>query len=215
MSVIVTMDGGLPASDNGPGGPGKPGAHPGKPVARRKLRLTPGGVTLGQDVGREAQKTAVAILDVLAGNRTPAQAAEALGLSLVRYFQLETRAMHALVRSCEARPRGPTRDPDKELNVLKRQYDKLQRELARQQTLVRMAQRTIGLAAPAKPPPGRPGQNQNQNQNQNQKKKHHRPTVRALKAAAHLQELQERAQQTAPATVLTVPEISESPDQRG
>jgi hypothetical protein len=167
---------------------------------------------LGRDVSREAQKTAAAILDVLAGNRTPAQAAEALEMSLVRYFQLETRALHALVHSCEARPRGPSRNPDKELSDLKRQYDKLQRELGRQQTLVRMAQRTIGLAAPAKPSPG-----------QNQKKKRRRPTVRALKAAAHLQQRiaqrietqAEEGTETAPATVFAVPEIPDRPDQRG
>jgi hypothetical protein len=179
-----------------------------KPTARRKLRPTPGGLTLGQHVSREAQKTAAAILDVLAGNRTPAQAAEALEMSLVRYFQLETRAMHALVHSCEARPRGHSRNPDKELSDLKRQYDKLQRELGRQQTLVRMAQRTIGLAAPAKPSPG-----------QNPKKKRRRPTVRALKAAAHLQQRietqAEEGTETAPATVFAVPGIADCPDQRG
>jgi hypothetical protein len=187
MSVIATMANGAVASDNAPG----------KPIAKKKQRPTPGGVTLGWDVSREAQKTAAAILDVLAGNRTPAQAAEALGLSLVRYFQLETRAMHALVRSCEARPRGPGPDPDKELSAFKRQYEKLQRELARQQTLVRMAQRTIGLAAPAKPPPGR-----------NQKKRR-RPTVRALKAADHLRRHAEEIEATAPAAT------PETPDQRG
>jgi len=194
VSVSVKMDHGAAAQD--------------KPLAKKKLRPTPGGLTLGQDVSREAQKTAAAILDVLAGNRTPAQAAEALEMSLVRYFQLETRAMHALVRSCEARPRGPARNPDKELSDLKRQYDKLQRELGRQQTLVRMAQRTIGLAAPAKPPPG-----------PNQKKKRRRPTVRALKAAAHLQAFTEAQAEegieTAPTTVITVPGIPDCPDQRG
>jgi hypothetical protein len=151
---------------------------------KKKRRHTPGGVALGQDVSREAQKTAAAILEVLAGGRTPAQAAEALGMSLPRYFQLETRAMHALVKSCEAKPRGPSRSADKELAALKRQYDRLQRELARQQTLVRMAQRTIGLAAPAKPPPGQ--------------KKRRRPVVRALKAAVYLQE---RGQEAAAAAV--------------
>jgi len=163
-----------------------------KPSRRRH---TPGGVTLGKDASREAQKLAAAILEVLAGVRTPSQAAEALGMSLPRYFQVETRAMQALVVSCEPRPRGRTPSADQELAVLRRQHERLQRELARQQTLVRVAQRTIGLAPPpapsAKPAPG--------------KKKRRRPVVRALHAAA---QLQRQSQEAPPAAV--APEVKES-----
>ena len=69
-----------------------------------RRRHTPGGNTLGKDASREARQLAAAILEVLAGARTPGQAAQALGVSLQRYFQLETRAMQALVAGCEARP---------------------------------------------------------------------------------------------------------------
>jgi hypothetical protein len=163
------------------------------PPSKKKSRQrhTPGGVRLGKDASREAQKMTAAILDVLAGARTPAQAAEALGVSLPRYFQLETQAMHALVRSCEPKPRGPGRNVDRELTALRRQCDRLQRELVRQQTLVRMAQRTIGLAPPAAPPKLAPG------------KKRRRPVVRALAAAGYLQQ----QSQEAPAA-LTEPETS-------
>jgi hypothetical protein len=41
------------------------------------------------------------------------------------------------------------RSPDKELASLQRQQERLQRELSRQQTLVRMAQSTVGLTAAA------------------------------------------------------------------
>src|SRR6516164_4175813 len=143
-----------------------PAPAPGKARPSRR-RHTPGGVTLGKDASREAQKLAAAILEVLAGVRTPGQAAEALGISLPRYFQVETRAMQALVASCEARPRGRTPSADKEPAALRRQHERLERELARQQTLVRLAQRTIGLPPPApaaKPAPG--------------KKKRRRPVVR-------------------------------------
>ena len=119
---------------------------------------------------------AAAILEVLAGARTPSQAAEALGVSLPRYFQLEMRAMHAVVASCEPRPRGPARNPDKELLALKRQHERVQRELARQQTLVRMAQRTIGLAPPKSAPVSSVAAKS--------KKRRRRPVVRALRAAA-------------------------------
>jgi hypothetical protein len=166
-------------------GPREPtvGASPaGTPPRRSQRRNVPGGATLGKDNTRDAQRTAAAILEVLAGARTPRQAAEALGVSLPRYFQLETRAMRAVVESCEPRPRGRVRSVDTELAALRRQHDRLRRELARQQTLVRMAQRTMGLApppAPSKPAPG--------------KRKRRRPTVRALRAVVHLQQQSEKA----------------------
>ena len=49
---------------------------------RTPPKRTTGGVTLGQNSSRDAKRTAAAILEVLAGQRTPAQAAEALSVSL-------------------------------------------------------------------------------------------------------------------------------------
>ena len=152
-----------------------------RPMAKAsRRRHTPGGAALGRVAGHEAQRLAAAILEVLAGVRTPSQAAEALGVSQARYFQIETRAMRALVASCEPRPRGPGRSADQELAALKRQHERLQRELSRQQTLVRLAQRTIGLPPPKAPvhPPG--GKDKT-------KKRRRRPVVRALRAAEALQ----------------------------
>src|SRR5271166_2050204 len=125
-------------------------ARPAAQPAQR--RHTPGGDTLGKDAGHEAQRLAAAILEVLAGVRTPSQAAEVLGVSLPRYYQIETRALQALVASCAPRPRGPGRSADKELTALRRQHERLQRELSRQQTLLRLAQRNLGLAPPRTPP---------------------------------------------------------------
>jgi hypothetical protein len=157
---------------------GKSAASPatGKPGRQRH---TPGGATLGKEASKEAQRLAAAVLEVLAGARTPTQAAEALGLSLPRYFQLESRAMRALLTGCEARPRGPRRSAEKELLAMRREQDRLQRELGRQQALVRLAQRSIGLA-PAKVEADKPG-----------KKRRRRPVARALRAARHLQKQSE------------------------
>jgi hypothetical protein len=153
-----------------------------------RRRHTPGGAGLGKDAGPEAQRLAAAILEVLAGVRTPSQAAEALGVSLPRYFQVETRAVQALVASCEPRPRGPGRSAERELTALRRQHERLQRELSRQQTLVRLTQRSIGLAPP-KASLNQPG-------GKDQKKRRRRPVVRALRAA---EALQRRSQEAASA----------------
>jgi hypothetical protein len=126
---------------------------------------------------REAKQRAAAILEVLAGGRTPTQAAQALGVSLGRYYLLEDKALAALVAACEAQPRGPGPDSARRLASLERECQRWQRECVRQQALVRAAQRTIGLAAPPPPAPKEKG-----------KKRRRRPVVRALAAAQRLRQ---------------------------
>jgi hypothetical protein len=94
-------------------------------------------------------------------------------VSLGRYYLLEDKALAALVAACEPQPRGPSPDGARRLASLERQCQRWQRECARQQALVRAAQRTIGLAAP--PPPSQKGN-----------KRRRRPVVRALAAAQRL-----------------------------
>lgn len=143
-----------------------------------------GGAALGRDTSRDARRLAAAILEVLAGARTPAEAATALNVSVPRYYQVESRALHGLLVACEAKPKGRTRSPQREARTLRQENERLQRELTRQQSLVRIAQRTIGLAAPAAVPAAKSG-----------KKTRKRRVARALSVAARLQEdRQERTQ---------------------
>ena len=127
------------------------------------------------EVSREAKRLAVVILDVLAGSRTPTQAAEGLELSLPRYYQLEARGLSGLLEACEPRPRGRQADAGAEEETLRRDNERLRRELSRQQSLVRLTQRTIGVAPP---PPVK----------KNGKRKKRRPTVRAMRRAEELRE---------------------------
>jgi hypothetical protein len=179
MSTTVATSNGVKEATR-PAVPARPAVKP------SRLRHTPGGAGLGKAAGHEAQRLAAAILEVLAGVRTPSQAAETLGISLPRYFQIETRALQALVAGCEPRPRGPGRSADQELAALQRQHERLQRELSRLQTLVRLAQRTIGLAPPKAPVNQPSGKDKST-------KRRRRPVVRALRAA---ETLQRRSQET-------------------
>jgi hypothetical protein len=111
--------------------------------------------------GQEARRLSVVILEVLAGMRTPADAAQALGRSVPRYYQLEARALEGLVAGCEPRSVGRAKTPEREIEKLKQEVARLNRECARSQALQRMA-----------PKPG--------------EKRKRRPTARALKAAAGL-----------------------------
>src|SRR5471032_279041 len=108
-----------------------------------------GGADLGKDRGMESKRMAAAILEVLAGARTPTEAALALGLSVPRYYQVETQALRGLLQACEPKPRGRVRSVETEVKTLSKENQRLQRELTRHQALARAAQRAVGLAPPA------------------------------------------------------------------
>ncbi len=123
---------------------------------------------------RDANRVAAAILEVLAGVRTPTDAAQALVISVPRYYQLEQRALEGLIEACEPRRKGRMQTSESRVTALEKEVQRWQQESARQQALVRAAQRTIGLAAPAaKSVAKTPGKKTCQR----------RPTVRALRAA--------------------------------
>ena len=153
----------------------KPSVAPGCKLRRPKQ---PGGATLGQDQSRDARRLAAAILEVLAGARTPTEAATALNVSLPRYYQIESRALQGLVTACEAKPKGRVRSPERDLAALRQANERLQRDVTRQQALVRAAQRTMGL-----PPPSPASAAAKSG-----KKSRQRRVARALSVAARLQQ---------------------------
>jgi hypothetical protein len=119
------------------------------PTEETRKRHRVGGADLGKDRGVEAKRLAAAILEVLAGARTPTEAATALGLSLPRYYQVETQALRGLLQACEPKPRGRVRSVETEVATLHKENQRLQRELTRHQALARAAQRAVGLSPPA------------------------------------------------------------------
>jgi hypothetical protein len=116
---------------------------------------------LAPQTSKEAKRLAAVILEVLAGVRQPSQAAEALQVSLPRYYQLETRALQGLLAACEPRPKGRQPAMAQELARLQQHNARLQREVARQQALVRLAQRAVGVP-PAAPAPKAAGKKKRQ-----------------------------------------------------
>ncbi|HVH78925.1 MAG TPA: hypothetical protein VM782_06030 [Stellaceae bacterium] len=130
--------------------------------------------------GREASRLAACVLEVLAGVRTPTEAAQELGVSLPRYYQLEQRALQGLVAGCAPAPRGRVMSPESANARLRRDNERLTRECQRQQALVRLARQAAGLANPAAKPstgsePGGP-------------KRRVRRTVRGHEAARRLRQ---------------------------
>ena len=145
-----------------------------KPAARS---ATPAAATPS-----EAQRLAATILEVLAGIGTPLEAAQMLSVSLPRYYQLEARALEGLVTALAPRPKGKQQSLENRIQLLEKQLEAAYRHSARQQALVRVTQRTLGVTLASKPKSTGPERGPNG-------RKKRRPTVRALKAARtlHLQ----------------------------
>jgi hypothetical protein len=130
----------------------------------------------------------VAILEVLAGLRTPAEAAQSLQISLPRYYVLETRALEGLVAGCEPKPLGKQPTPETRIAALEKELQQARHECARQQALVRAAQRTVGLTLPATRPGKPKAESAKEGAKKSGKRRKRRPTVRALRAAKTLRE---------------------------
>ena len=140
-------------------------------------------VPLLPEASKDAKRLAAVILEVWAGVRTPLQAAEALGLSLPRYYQVEANGLNGLVAACTPKPKGRQANPAREATTLRRDNERLRRELGRHQALVRLTQRGLGVTPPA--------------QTVTKKGRRRKPVVRALTLAARLQP---EATQPAPAS---------------
>lgn len=108
-------------------------------MAKRKT----GPSTLGGS--RRARQVAVAVLGALSGETGVTEAAERLGISLSRYYQLETKALEGMLASLEPRGKGPQMTPEREIKALRAEKQGLEKELRRHQTLLRAAHRTVGL----------------------------------------------------------------------
>lgn len=157
---------------NAPASTPPPAAPAAAPTPAKPVRQHRGPHRMAFDkTPPEARKKAAAVLEVLAGLRSCPQAAEALGLSLPAYYNLESRALEALVNGCMPVAKGRQKGPTSQ--VLERKCQKLQQEVQRYQALVRAQQRSTGLTPPPAPTKAKG-------------KRCRRPTVRALKVAQQL-----------------------------
>lgn len=135
---------------------------------------------------REARRLAAAVLEVLAGMRTPTEAAGALSVSVPRYYALEQRALESLVAGCEPRAGRPhKKGPQQRIAELEREVERLRQQCDRLQALARVSQRTLGL--PAAPKSAATGTGKASGSS-GKKRRKRRPTVRALKAAQSLRD---------------------------
>jgi hypothetical protein len=94
-----------------------------------------------------AKRQAAVVLEVLSGLRGPKEGSEAMGVTLNRYYQLETRALGGLIHALEPLPKGRRTTPEDRIAELERDKRRLEQEVGRQQALVRAAHRSLGVPA--------------------------------------------------------------------
>jgi len=147
-------------------------------------RRVPRDTCLGKGQNGETNRRAAIVLEVLAGIRTPSEAAEALGLSVNYYYILERKALQGLLTACQPQPKGPPGPGlERQLTRLQKDLDKCRQECLRQASLVRATERAIGLPAVSRP--ARPSKENTENGGKKPKRRR-RPTVRAMRAAEAL-----------------------------
>ena len=168
--------------------------EPSKKPARKRRSVRKYVAPGSQNGSREAKRKAAVILEVLAGARGPGDAAEALGVSPNRYYQLESRALQGLVMACETRPKGPGLPPEKELVKVRRKVGRLEQDVARYQALARVTQRAVGVRPPTASKKVKGGN----------RRKRRKPTVRALKAVEGFKRVTEV---TGPAAPVAAPVV--------
>lgn len=160
--------------------------------SRPRLKLLGNELQLAQ-VDQKARKQAAGVLEVLAGLRTPEQAAEALEISLPTYFNLETRALRGLLFACTANPPGRQQAVGKKLRDAEARITQLESQVQRHQALLRVARQSVGLPAAAREMAAG-------------KHRRKKPAVRALRAIRLLNTLESPA--PPPEVVTAVPVTS-------
>jgi hypothetical protein len=167
-----------------------------KPKSKQVSKMTP-DVAKGS---REARRTAAVILEVLAGGRTPTSAAEAMKVSLPRYYALEARAIEGLMGACEPRRQGPRVSPEKKIAELERETRQLRSDVQRSQALLRLSQRMVGIPkAPEVPRKKTKG------------KRRKKPMKRALKAVERMKRVLDEPSAAAPPAAPVTPPVKEVP----
>ena len=112
---------------------------------RHRPRPTPKWLLKSEEIDRIAQQRCLMVLSVLSGEKPVTEAIEAAGISRGTYYQLETRALNAMLRAlgplAERRRAGD--DPRRQIAALEAKVKSLEQAGRRGQRLLLMTRRVI------------------------------------------------------------------------
>ena len=158
----------------------------------------------------QARRIAAVLLEVLAGLRATGSAATELGITPMRFYQIEERAIGGLIAACEPRPSGqpPERRDALELARLREQVRRQAQELNQTRSVLRTTQRQLGVATAPGPIAVKPG---TRTDGKPTKAKVRRPTVRALTMVRRLLAADATASAALTAATSTAPVSAPTP----
>lgn len=117
-----------------------------KKTTKRAARTRKPDAILGSE---EAKRQAAVILEVMSGVRSAQEGSDVLGISPMRYYSLEDRALQGMVKALEPRPKGRRmRSPEDALKLAEKERERYKREVGRLQTLLRMVRKSVHLQEP-------------------------------------------------------------------
>ena len=107
----------------------------------------------------QMRRQAACVLEVLAGLRSPEEAARVIGVSVPTYYNLEARALRGLLHGCRVESPGRRMSVEKRLAESEQRAAELERQLQRYRSVLRNARRAArilgeggeSLAADAEP----------------------------------------------------------------
>jgi hypothetical protein len=97
----------------------------------------------------EAKRQAAVILEVMSGVRSAQEGSDVLGISPMRYYSLEDRALQGMVKALEPRPKGRRmRSPEDAMRQVETERERYRKEAGRLQALLRMVRKSVHLQEP-------------------------------------------------------------------
>ncbi len=172
----------------------------------------------GMDVERvpaESRRQAAVVLEVLAGLRTPEEAAEALGISSPTFYNLETRALRGLVHGCTPEPPGRKMALEKQLREAQKEKRSLEQQLQRYRALLRTTQRAgemlVESTSKASKGPRAVNGSTRKKAGPGKTRKARKPRVRALRAIEALAVPPDPTPTPASTNAMTAPPAERSP----
>jgi len=117
----------------------------GRGSRRHRPRPTPRWLLKSEEIDKIAQQRCLMVLNVLSGETPVSDAIQAAGISRGTYYQLETRALSAMLRALGplANAEGLETSPVRQIAVLEAKVKELERANRRGQRLLLMTRRVI------------------------------------------------------------------------
>lgn len=115
-----------------------------RPVTRRRTKLLAEQMDVAK-ADEQMRREAACVLEVLAGLRSPEEAAKVIGVSVPTYYNLEAKALKGLLHGCRTESPGRRMALEKRVAEAEQRAAELERQLRRYRSVLRNARRAAQI----------------------------------------------------------------------